>query len=202
MASGSSICMAKPLQHEDARSWFKWIKLCAAANEWDAVKQLLHLLTLLRGHSWAIYESLSDADKETYRKLKKAILERLHPDTEENCLAAWGQLSQMHFHKGSESIDELARDLEKLLNQASPGLPVATCKTELRLHLMCSLPDNISFQLKLQPKCHTQPPLPKCESYIWYLAGVVILTLWTQSEMRKKAAWTEWSNHYNRWLNN
>ena len=98
MASGSSICVPEPLQHEDARSWFKRFELCAAANEWDAAKQLLRLPTLLRGRSWAIYESLSDDDKETYKKLKKAILERLHPDTDENRLAAREQLSQRRFH--------------------------------------------------------------------------------------------------------
>ena len=157
MASGSSICLPEPLrQHEDARSWFKRFELCAAANEWDAPKQLLRLPTLLRGRSWAVYESLSDADKETYRKLKKAILERLHPDTDENRLAAREQLSLRRFREGAESIDlgidELAGDLEKLLDQASPGLPAAIRETELRFHLMNSLPDNVSFQLKLQPQ--------------------------------------------------
>ena len=87
MAS-STICLPEPLQHEDARSWFKRFKLCAAANEWDVAKQLLRLSTLLRGRSWAIYESLGDGDKETYAKLKKAILDRLNPDTDEHCLAA------------------------------------------------------------------------------------------------------------------
>ena len=112
----------------------------------------MRLPTLLRGRSWTIYESLSDDDKETYKKLKKAILERLHPDTDENRLAAREQLSQRRFHEGAESIDELARDLEKLLDQASPGLPAATRETELCFHLMNSLPDNVSFQLKLQPQ--------------------------------------------------
>jgi len=46
-------------------------------------------------------------------------------------LAAREQLSQRRFCEGIESIDELARDLEKLLNQASPGLPAATHKAEL-----------------------------------------------------------------------
>ena len=59
----SSICLPEPLQYDDARSWFRRFELCAAANEWDAAKQLLRLPTLLRGRSWAVYESLSDADK-------------------------------------------------------------------------------------------------------------------------------------------
>ena len=89
----------------------------SAANEWDATKQLLHLPTFLQGRSWAIYESLRDADKETYAKLKKAILNRLDPDTDEHWLAARDQLSHRRLREGVESIDELARDLEKLLDQ-------------------------------------------------------------------------------------
>jgi len=149
MAS-SSICLPEPLHHEDASSWFRRFELCAAANEWDAAKQLLRLPTMLRGRSWAIYESLGDDDKETYAKLKKAILDRLNPDSDEHRLAAREQLSQRRLREGVESIDELARDLEKLLDHASPGLPAATREAELRFHLINSLPDAVSFQLKLQ----------------------------------------------------
>ena len=78
----SNVCLPESLQHEDATSWFKRLELCAAVNDWNAAKQFLRLLTLLRGWAWAIYESLSDADKETYAKLKKAILERLNPGTD------------------------------------------------------------------------------------------------------------------------
>lgn len=39
---------------------------------------------------------------------------------------------------------------QKLLDQASPGLPVATREAELRFYLINSLPDAVSFQLKLQ----------------------------------------------------
>ena len=157
----SSICLPEPLQHEDARSWFKRFELCAAANEWNAAKQLLRLPTLLRGRSWAVYESLSEADKESYDKLKKAILDRLDPDTDEHRLAARDQLSQRRLREGLESIDELARDLEKLLDQASPGLPAATREAELRFHLINSLPDNVAFQLKLQPQANYSATIAK-----------------------------------------
>ena len=150
----SSICLPEPLQHEDARSWFKRFELCAAANEWNAAKQLLYLPTLLRGRSWAIYESLSDADKESYDTLKKAILDRLDPDTDEHRLAARNQLSHRRLREGLESIDELTRDLEKLLDQALPGLLSATREAELRFHLINSLPNNVAFQLKLQPQAN------------------------------------------------
>ena len=80
----NSICLPEPLQHDDARLWFKRFKLCAAANEWDATKQLLRLPTLLKGRSWEIYESLGDENKDTYAQLKKAILDRLNPDTDKH----------------------------------------------------------------------------------------------------------------------
>jgi len=110
----SSICLPGPIQHEDARSWFKRFKFCAAATKWDAAKQLLCPPTLLKGWSWAIYESLGEAEKKSYDKLKKAILNWLDSDVDEHRLA---QLSQRSLHKGLEGIDELARDLKKLLDQ-------------------------------------------------------------------------------------
>jgi len=64
-------------------------------------------------------------------------------------LAAREQLSQSFLHDGIESIiNELAKDLEKLLDQASPGLPAASHEPELRFHLINSLLDAVSFQLK------------------------------------------------------
>ena len=60
-----------------------------------------------------IYEFLGDDDKETYTKIKKAILDRLNPHR----LATQEELSLQQLHEEVESIDELARDLEKLLGQ-------------------------------------------------------------------------------------
>ena len=50
-------------------------------------------------------------------------------------------------------MDELARDIEKLLDQASPGFPNEVLKdSELRFHLINSLSERVSLQLKIQPK--------------------------------------------------
>ena len=51
-----------------------------------------------------------------------------------------------------ESINELAHDLERLLDKASPGLLVELRDSELRFHLMSSFPERVTFQLKLLPK--------------------------------------------------
>ena len=74
--------------------------------------------------------------------MKKAILGRLNPDTDEDRLAAREQLTRRQFREGSESIDELARDLGTLLDRLSPGLPADIRDMELRFHLMNSLPEN------------------------------------------------------------
>ena len=152
MATGGGLALPEPLQDEDSRSWFKRFEVCAAANGWDDAKKLLRLPTLLKGRAWAIYDALGEGDTDTYDHLKDALLQRLSPDTEEDRLAARERLSRRKLQEGRESIDEVARDLEKLLDKSSPGLPTAIRDTELRYHLINSLPERIAFQLKLLPK--------------------------------------------------
>ena len=152
MASGVGLALPEPLQEDDARSWFKRFEVCAAANEWDARKKLLRLPTLLRGRAWAIFDALPDTDTDTYDHLKKALLDRLNPDTDEDRMSARDALSRRRLREDRESVDELARDIEKLLDKASPGLPPDVRDTELRFHLSSALPEKIAFQLKLSPK--------------------------------------------------
>ena len=151
MATGGGLALPEPLVDDEARSWFKRYEVCASANGWNDQKKLLRLPTLLKGRSWAIYDSLQDEETDTYDHLKAAILKRLCPDTEEDRIVARERLSRRVLRK-EESIDELARDLEKLLDRASPGLPAEIKDSELRFYLINSLPEQISLQLKLQPK--------------------------------------------------
>ena len=88
------------------------ICVCTAVNEWNTAKKLIQLPTLLRGRVWAIYQSLGEADIESYDTLKGIIISRLNPDTNEDHLAAREQLPRRHYREGGESIDELARDIE------------------------------------------------------------------------------------------
>ena len=152
MAAGNAICLPEPLEDGDAKSWFRRFDVCAAANEWNAAKKLVRLPTLLRGRAWAIYESLGEADNESYDALKGAIISRLNPDTDEDRLAAREQLTRRRYREGGERIDELARDIEKLLDRSSPGLPAEVRDSELRFHLMSALPEKVALQLKLLPK--------------------------------------------------
>ena len=116
MATGGGLALPEPL-HVYARSWFKKFKVCSAANGWDATKQLLRLPTLLRGRTWVIFDSLGDGKTDTYDHLKAALLLRLSLDTDEDRMAARERLSVRKFRDQGESIDELACDLECMLDR-------------------------------------------------------------------------------------
>ena len=118
------------------------------ANEWDDEKKLKRLPTLLKGRAWAIFDSLPD----TYVHLKEALLSRLSPNTEKDRQSARDELGRRKLRENQESIDELARNIEKLFDSASPGLPDANRQAELHYHLLNALPEKITFQLKLMPQ--------------------------------------------------
>jgi len=155
------------LQGENARSWFRRFEVCAAANEWDNEKKLRRVPTLLKGRAWAVYDALTDAETDTYAHLKAALLEQLSPDTDEEKLRARDELARRRFREDVESVDKLARDLERLLEKASPDLPAAVRSTELRFHLInAPLPEKISFQLKLLPKENYRETISKARELI------------------------------------
>jgi len=158
---GQGIALPEPLQDTDARSWFRRFEVCSAANGWDEGKQLLRLPTLLKGRAWAVYEALGNEETDSYAHLKAALLTKLSPDTDEHRLSARERLANRRLREGSESIDELARDIERLLDQASPGLPGDLKDKELKYHLMNALPEKVSFQLKLLPAQGYIPTIAK-----------------------------------------
>ena len=103
-------------------------------------------------------------EMDTYKHMKAAILKRLCPDTEEDRVVARKRLSKRCLHEG-ESVDELAHDIEKLLDQASPGLPNEVKDMQLRFHLINSLPERVSLQLKVQPKVDMQKQSPRPKNF-------------------------------------
>ena len=107
---------------------------------------------LFKGRAWAIFKSLSEDEKDMYEHLKAAMMERLNLDTDENRMVACEQLMLRRFREGCKSVDKLARDLERMLDKISPGLPAEICEAELGFHLMNSLPEKVAFQLKVSPK--------------------------------------------------
>ena len=150
-STGSGIALPEPLQEDNAKSWFKRFEVCCAANGWNEAKQLLRLPTLLKGCAWAIFKALSEEHTGSYANLKEALLTKLCPDSDEDRISAHEQLSQRRLHEERESVDELARDLERLLDKASLDLPAEVRNKELKFHLMNALPDKVSLQLKLLP---------------------------------------------------
>jgi len=96
---------------------------------------------------------LTEEQTDTYAHLKEALLARLSPGTDEDCVYIYAreQLAQRKFRGDRESVDKLARELERLLDKASPGLLVEIRDRELKYHLMNALPERVSLQLKLLP---------------------------------------------------
>ena len=87
MATGGGLALPEPLQDEDSRSWFKRFEVCAAANGWDDARKLLRLPMLLKGCTWAIYDSLGEDNTDTYDHLKDDFLQRLSPDIKDHLAA-------------------------------------------------------------------------------------------------------------------
>ena len=129
----TGLALPKVLQDSDAKSWFKTFEVCAAANEWDNGKKLKCLPTLLRGRAWAIFDALPDTSTDTYEHLKEALLSGLSPDTEEDRQSAHESLSRRKLRENQESVDELARDLERLLDKrllvSQRSIEVQSCAT-------------------------------------------------------------------------
>ena len=119
-STGGGIALPEPLQDDNARSWFKRFEVCCDANGWNEAKRLVRLPTLLKGRAWAIYEVLTEAQTDTYDHVKEALLSQLSPNTDEDRACAREQLAQRKLHEDRESVDELARDLERLLDKVFP----------------------------------------------------------------------------------
>ena len=81
MVTGSGLALPEPLQNEDSCSWFKQYEVCATTNGWETANKLQCLPTLLRGHAWAIYNSLLEDVTDTYDYLKMVLLGCLSPET-------------------------------------------------------------------------------------------------------------------------
>ena len=89
------------------------------------------------------HETLGDNETGSYDHLKAALLAKLSPDTDDHRLSAREQLAGRRLWEGNESVDELAQDLEKLQDQASPGLQGDLKDKDLKYHLMNVLPDSV-----------------------------------------------------------
>ena len=131
MATEDRVCLPEHLNNGDVRTWLKRHELRTAANKWNQAKKLLQLSTLFKGQAWAIFESLGKNEKGYVCAPQGAMTEKLNPDTNENHMAAHKQLMLRQFREECESVDELARDLERLLDKSSPGLPAEICEAEL-----------------------------------------------------------------------
>ena len=110
-----------------------------------------------------VHDALLGKQAQMYSNLKKTILERLSTDKDENRLSPRDELSKKWLGN-SESVDELARGIKKLLDRASLGLPAEAREMILCFHLMSALPEKISSQLKLLPRQTYHQMITKAEN--------------------------------------
>ena len=94
------------------------------------------------------------------------ILQAITPCAKKRSGHARLELARRRFKEDLESVDKLARDLERLLEKFSPDLPTAVKSTELRFHLINALPEKILFQLKLLPKGNYRETISKAKELI------------------------------------
>ena len=87
----------------------------------------------------------------SYTNLKEVLLTKLCPDSDKDLISTHEQLSQRRLYEERESVNELACDLEHLLDKAPPDIPAKVRNKELKFHLMNALPDEVLLQLKLLP---------------------------------------------------
>ena len=88
------------------------------------------MATHFRGRPLAFYSRLCDADKATYPALKLAMIRAFVPDTGERQRVAHQQYVSRR-RKSGESMEECARSLERLLDNAVPGITKANRHREL-----------------------------------------------------------------------
>ena len=86
------------------------------------MKKLLGVPTVLKGRACAVSESLSDAQTDTYEHVKTALLARFSLHTAEVRLLIREELNRRKFVESRQSIEQMVRFIERLLNKASPGL--------------------------------------------------------------------------------
>ena len=66
-----------------------------------------------------------------YKHLKQTLFRGFNTNNEEGRRSTHESLSQGILHENQESINELTRDIERLLDEAFPSLPAFNINVEL-----------------------------------------------------------------------
>jgi len=118
----SSICLPEPLEDRDAKSRFRRFDVCASARHWVERSQETDATADTSERPRLGYiESLGEDDNASYDALKKAILGRLNPDTDEDRLAAREQLPRRQFREGSKALMNWLEILRRCWTDHRPG---------------------------------------------------------------------------------
>ena len=134
----------------DFQRWIRQFEACSDANVWDDATRRRMLPTFLKGRAWAIFERVQRGGAATYQQLRNALSRSYVPDTREQRRLASRQLSERTW-KTHESIEQYAREIERLLDKALPNLDDATREDQLIQKFVAGLPGEISFELEVNP---------------------------------------------------
>ena len=141
MATSLELPLPELLAEDFQRSWTRF-KFVAAAQEWNANKQLTVIPTLLRGKLIDAYVELDNAIKSDLARLKAALQERA--GKKEDPLVASRNFNQRKQDHSEKVVDSL----KKLYKSAYPGEAVTS--TVLLQCFLTGLRPEIARQLLLR----------------------------------------------------
>ena len=105
------------------------------------------LSTVLKSRAWAILELVRRGGAATYQQSTNSLSRFFVPDTREQRRLASRQLREQTW-KTHESIEQYARETERLLDKALPNFD-ATNEDQLIQKIVAGLPGEITFDLEV-----------------------------------------------------
>ena len=121
----------------DFLEWVDKLELVAGLQGITDLEKLLPLF--LTGGAFAVYKSLSDADKKVYNDVKKALTVAFCSDP----IAAYEELMQRRL-QGGESVDVYLADIDRIAKTVDPTMSAAVIKCAF----IAGLPPDVKKQLK------------------------------------------------------
>jgi hypothetical protein len=157
MASGKHGLPASFQGGEGAIRFFKRYEIACGINKWESdADKALHVLPLFGDSVFDFAASLLEADRNSYEKLKKAIIKQY--DSAILTTSVAGHFSERKLQQG-ETLTELMLALNALAEKAYSELPEATRERLVRDQFIKSLPSEIHRHVLLQPALVTTEAL-------------------------------------------
>ena len=142
--------LAIPTHFDDGNisEWFEKFRVCAASNQWDEAAQLRRLPPYFSGRAFAIFQRLTEAQRDTVEHLRVAMTEAFLPDEARGAKFMEFQISVL---KHDEAVESFVYRLESLLSQALPTLQADPRGQILKQRFIAGLPEDIKMKLLENP---------------------------------------------------